>query len=218
MFSTRLSTAMVAATCAILSLATGCQPADNTDRTTGAVGSTADTAPSMARPVPNPADTTTGASASAGTLSDANIVALLDEANKADSATGALARPKATNADVKAFAQLMMTEHHLLRQKGQELAKKLNLTPQAPANDPVQAATKAEMDALNSTPKGAQFDKTYIDREIAIHKAVLELAEKAHGSTGNAELKQLIETAKPYIERHLERAEALQKTLGKPTA
>jgi putative membrane protein len=145
-------------------------------------------------------------------------VALLDEANKADSAAGALARSKATNADVKAFAQLMMTEHHLLRSKGQELAKKLNLTPQPPANDPVQTAASAEMSALKAAPKGAQFDKTYIDQEVTIHKAVLDLAEQAHGTTQNAELKQLIETAKPYLERHRDRAEALQKRLGKPTA
>jgi putative membrane protein len=201
--------------CAVLLAALACKPA--TDRTTGAVGTPRDTSPAGA-PAPLPAETGTAGRVGAGTLSDANIVALLDEANKADSAAGALARSKATNADVKAFAQLMITEHHLLRSKGQELAKKLNLTPQPPANDPVQAAASAEMSALQSAPKGAQFDKTYIDQEVTIHKAVLDLAEQAHGTTQNAELKQLIETAKPYLERHRDRAEALQKKLGKPTA
>jgi putative membrane protein len=203
--------------CAALLAALACKPA--ADRTTGAVGTPRDTSPAGA-PAPLPAETGTAATgrAGAGTLSDANIVALLDEANKADSAAGALARSKATNADVKAFAQLMMTEHHLLRSKGQELAKKLNLTPQPPANDPVQTAATAEVSALKAAPKGAQFDKTYIDQEVTIHKAVLDLAEQAHGTTQNAELKQLIETAKPYIERHRDRAEALQKKLGKPTA
>ena len=201
--------------CAVLLAALACKPA--TDRTTGAVGTPRDTSPPGA-PAPLPAETGTAARAGAGTLSDANIVALLDEANKADSAAGALARSKATNADVKAFAQLMITEHHLLRSKGQELATKLNLTPQPPANDPVQAAASAEMSALKAAPKGAQFDKTYIDQEVTIHKAVLDLAEQAHATTQNAELKQLIETAKPYLERHRDRAEALQKKLGKPTA
>ena len=116
------------------------------------------------------------------------------------------------------YAQLMMTEHHVLRQKGQELAKKLNLTPEPPADDPVKAAAKAEMEALRAAPKGAQFDQTYVDQEVTIHKAVIDLAEKAHAATQNAELKGLIETAKPYLERHLERAESLQKKLGKPTA
>src|SRR5215218_4789553 len=48
------------------------------------------------------------AAASAGQLSDANIVGLLDEANMADSSSGAYALGKATNAEVKAFAKLMM--------------------------------------------------------------------------------------------------------------
>jgi putative membrane protein len=200
---------------AVLVSALACKPA--TDRTTGTIGSPRDTSLATT-PAPLPADTATAGATAGAALTDPNIVALLDEANKADSAAGALARTKASNPDVKAFAQLMITEHHMLRMKGQELAKKLNLSPQPPANDPVQAAAKSEMDALKSAPKGAQFDKIYIDQEVTIHKAVLDLAGQAHEATQNAELKQLIETAKPYLERHLERAEALQKKLGKPTA
>jgi len=46
---------------------------------------------------------------------------------------------------------------------------------------------------------------------------VLDLADKAHGDTQTAELKSLIEKAKPTIQKHLDRAEELQKTLGKVT-
>ncbi len=55
------------------------------------------------------------AAPSGAALSDANIVAPLDEANMADSALGPTALPKATRADVKNFAKLMMGEHHALR-------------------------------------------------------------------------------------------------------
>ncbi len=153
-----------------------------------------------------------------GQLTDANIVALLDEANKADSAAGAYALTKAASPEVKAFAKLMMGEHHSLRVAGQQLAKKLNVTPQPPADDPVQAAGASEMAALQAAPKGAQFDRAYIDQEVTIHKAVLDLAAKAHDQTKNEELKALIEQAKPVIEKHLNQAEAIQKKLGKPTA
>ena len=157
-------------------------------------------------------------SAGSAKLSDANIVALLDEANKADSAAGALAATKGTSADVKRFAKLMMTEHHALRLQGQQLAKKLNITPEPPANDPVQALAKAEMDSLKAAPKGAKFDRTYIDQEVGVHKAVIDLAEKAHGATQNQELKNLIEKAKPILQTHLDRAESIQKKLGSPSA
>ncbi|HEX2250397.1 MAG TPA: DUF4142 domain-containing protein [Gemmatimonadales bacterium] len=163
-------------------------------------------------------DTADLAAGGTGALTDANIVALLDEANQADSASGAYALGKATNSEVKAYAKLMMGEHHALRLQGQQLAKKLNVTPHAPANDPVKPAAEAEMAALKAAPKGPQFDRTYIDQEVAIHKAVLDLAEQAHAAAQNQELKALIEKARPVIERHLDRAEQLQKKLGKPTA
>ena len=160
----------------------------------------------------------TATPAAPGGLTDANIVALLDEANAADSASGAFALKKATNPDVKAFAKLMMGEHHALRAAGQQLAQRLNITPALPADDPLKPAAQAEMTALQGAPKGAGFDKTYIDQEIGIHKAVLDLAAKAHDATQNPDLKKLIEQAKPVIEKHLNRAEAIQQKLGKPTA
>jgi putative membrane protein len=153
-----------------------------------------------------------------GALSDANIVALLDEANMADSASGAYAVTKATSPDVKAFAKLMMGEHHALRAQGQQLAKRLGVTPELPANDPLKPAAESEMAALKGAAKGAAFDRTYIEQEIGIHKAVLDLAGKAHEAAQNEELKKLIEQAGPVIQKHLDRAEEIQKKLGKPTA
>ena len=161
---------------------------------------------------------TADAGAGAGSLTDANIVALLDEANMADSASGAYAIGKATDADVKGYAKLMMGEHHALRVQGQQLAKRLNVTPESPADNPLKPAVASEMAALRAAPKGAQFDRTYIEQEIGIHKAVIDLAEKAHGAAQNAELKKLIEQAKPVLEKHLERAEEIQKKLGKASA
>ena len=154
----------------------------------------------------------------AGRLSDPNIVALLDEANMADSASGAYALGKATDPDVKAFAKLMMGEHHALRAQGQQLAKQLNVTPELPANDPLKPAVASEMAALRAAPKGAQFDRVYIEQEIGIHKAVLDLAGQAHDAAQNEQLKKLIEQAKPVIEKHLDRAEEIGKKLGKPSA
>ena len=159
-----------------------------------------------------PADTAATTSAPAE-LSDANIVALLDHANAADSTAGALAAPKATNPQVKQFAKLMMSEHHALRKQGADLAKQLKVTPEPPANDPVTPLAQQETQALQSAPKGAEFDKTYIDQEVAAHQAVLDLAGKAHDQAKNPELKALIEKAKPVIEKHLDQAKQLQQKL-----
>ena len=151
-------------------------------------------------------------------LSDANIVALLDEANKADSSAGAVAAGKATNAEVKAFARLMMSEHHALRQQGKDLATRLKVTPEPPATDPVKPLAESEMTALESTPKGARFDQVYIEQEVAAHKAVLDLVDDAHDQAQNEQLKTLIEKAKPVIQKHLDQAEGIQDKLGKATS
>jgi putative membrane protein len=158
------------------------------------------------------------AAAPGGGLTDPNIVALLDEANAADSAAGAYASTKATNPEVKAFAKLMMREHHALRAAGQQLAQRLNVTPELPPEDPLKPAAEGEMTALKAAPKGPQFDRTYIEQEVGIHKAVLDIAEKAHDAAQNEDLKKLIEQAKPVIQKHMDRAEEIQKKLGKPTA
>ena len=203
-------TLLGAAWLGVLTLAAcGPKPAGETGRVE--TPGTADTASTgMA-----PADT--AAAATNARLTDPNIVALLDEANKADSAAGAFALKKASDPGVKAFAKMMMGEHHALRVQGQALAKKLKVTPEAPADDPVAKAGSAEMDALNAAGSGAAFDKAYIDQEVTIHQAVIDLADKAHGDTENAELKALIEKAKPTIQKHLDKAQELQQKLGKAT-
>ena len=151
-------------------------------------------------------------------LSDANIVALLDEANQADSAAGAYAAPRATTPEVKAFARLMMSEHHALRVQGQQLAKRLNLTPEAPTNDPVRTLALTEMAALQGATKMSGFDSTYIGQEVEAHKAVLGLADKAHDAAQSAELKKLIEQARPVIQKHLKQAERIHQKFAKPAA
>ena len=154
-----------------------------------------------------------GAPAPSGNWTDANIVALLDEANMADSSAGAVAATKGTASAVRDFARRMMRDHHQLRAQGEALAKKLKITPAAPSDDPVTPAGQKEMDTLNSTAKGKDFDKAYIDAEVDVHKAVLDIATKAAGQTQNAELKNLIQKAAPVIKGHLDKAESIQKTL-----
>jgi len=191
------------ATLAIAALGlAACSKKDNSAVDTTAASSTVSADTSMATSAP-----------AAASWTDANIVALLDEANAADSSAGAVAATKGTAAAVREFAKRMMRDHHTLRAQGAALATKLNVTPAAPSDDPVTPAAQKEMDTLNSTAKGKDFDRAYIDAEVDAHKAVLGLATKAAGITQTAELKNLIQKAAPIIQGHLDKAEAIQKTL-----
>jgi putative membrane protein len=152
----------------------------------------------------------TGMAAAPAALSDANIVFILDNANMLDSAAGSIAATKGTAADVRDFGKMMMRDHHSLRQQGQDLAKKLAVTPEAPANDDSKAQYDKTMSTLNSAAKGKDFDKAYIDNEVTYHAAVLQTATTAMGAAQNAELKNLIQKAAPLIQAHYDRAKAIQ--------
>ncbi len=165
----------------------------------------------------------TGMAAAPAALSDANIVYILDNANMLDSAAGAVAATKGTAADVRTFANQMMRDHHSLRQQGQDLAKKLGVTPEEPPTlrlgGPHGPSAKAEdskaqfdktMSMLNGAAKGKDFDKAYIDNEVTYHQAVLQTATSAMNQAQNAELKNLIQKAAPKIQGHLDLAQAIQ--------
>ena len=153
------------------------------------------------------------APAAPAALTDANIVYILDNANMLDSAAGAVAATKGTNSEVREFGKRMMRDHHNLRKQGQDLAKKLNVTPEAPANDDSKASYDKTMSMLNGAAKGKDFDKAYIDNEVEYHKAVLQTATNAMAAAQNAELKNLIQKAAPAIQAHLTMAEGIQKKL-----
>ncbi|MDQ6771343.1 MAG: DUF4142 domain-containing protein, partial [Gemmatimonadota bacterium] len=154
-----------------------------------------------------------GAPSTPGNWTDNTIFALLDEANMADSAAGALAATKGTASAVREFGKRMMRDHHQLHAQGEALAKKLKIIPAPPSNDHILPDAQLEMDTLNSTAKGKDFDKAYIDGEVDGHKKVLELLTKAAQQTQITELKNLIQKAAPVVLGHLDSAEAIQKTL-----
>ena len=148
---------------------------------------------------------------------DASIVAYLDAVNMADSAGGKLASTKGTSKAVRDFGLEMVKDHHTLRAQGQALAKKDSITPTPAANDTTQQAAQHTQAAMTSMAKGTAWDKAYIDHEVAMHQEVLDNAKSASNATQNADLKALIEKATPVVQKHLDRAKEIQKTLTPST-
>jgi Predicted outer membrane protein len=180
---------------------TACKKSDSGGADTGTVNDTG-----MAVAV----DTGMAAAPAPAALSDANIVYILDNANMLDSAAGSTAAAKGTSADVRDFGKTMMRDHHSLRKQGEDLAKKLGVRPEAPANDDSKASYDKTMSMLNGAAKGKDFDKAYIDNEVTYHQAVLQTATTAMGAAQNAELKNLIQKAAPALQAHLDRAKSIQ--------
>ncbi|HEX5818071.1 MAG TPA: DUF4142 domain-containing protein [Gemmatimonadales bacterium] len=148
-------------------------------------------------------------------LSDATILAVLDRADMADSASGAVAMKKAASPQVKDYGRMMTRDHHQSHVKVMKLAKSLNIAPQTPKDHPISVAATRDSTTLASTPTGEQFDRTYIDQQVAMHQQVIEFAKQAEQSTKNEQIKQHIQESSPVLQRHLQRAQELQQSLGR---
>src|SRR4051812_29510585 len=154
--------------------------------------------------------------AESGGPNDAQIAHIVVTANQVDIDAGKLAKSKSKNKEVKAFAQQMVTDHSGVNKQAKALAKKLKVKPQD--NDTSKSLKQGGKDNIKKLKgmKGAEFDKAYVDNEVAYHQAVLDAVDKTLiPSAQNAELKDLITKVRPAIEAHLEHAKKLQASLGK---
>jgi putative membrane protein len=150
-----------------------------------------------------------------GAMSEPNVMSLVGMSNATEIQTSDIAQTKATNAQVKAFARDMIREHQAMQKQADQLATRLNVTPQPPA----QAQQKQQMldqmvQQLNSTAKGAEFDRAYMDGQVQAHQQTLTELQGLQNSVQNAELRTLIQQAIPKVEQHLQRAQTLQSNVG----
>ena len=156
------------------------------------------------------------AHAQGGAPNDAQIAAIVVTANQVDIDAGRLAEAQTQSAEVKKFAQQMVTDHTAVNKSATDLAGKLKLTPED--NATAQSLKKGGEDNVANlrTLKGAVFDKAYVDHEVAYHQAVLDAIDKVLvPSAQNPELKDLIVKVRPAIAAHLDHAKHLQASLGK---
>ncbi len=178
-----------------------CNARDNSPRDTTAAGA--------------PGSPAAGGSAVApsGAMSDANIFAVLDAANVTDSAGGAIAATKGTASQVREFGKMMMRDHHAMRQQGERLAKKLSIVPTPPPGDATQADGQKALALFNTTAKGKDFDRAYIDHQVNDHKKVLAFATSAMVSAQSTELKNMLQKAAPIVLAHLDKVQAIQRSM-----
>jgi len=147
---------------------------------------------------------------------DAQIAHIVVTANQVDIDAGKLAEKQGSNAEVKAFGKQMVTDHTAVNKQATDLAKKLKVKPEDnPTSQSLKKGGEENVANLKKL-KGKDFDKAYVDHEVAYHQAVLDAVDKTLiPSAKNAELKGLIEKVRPAFVAHLEHAKMIQSKLGK---
>ncbi len=121
---------------------------------------------------------------------------------------------KSKDKNVVAFAKDMIRDHEAVNKQALDLVKKLKVTPEdnATSKSLTEAAEK-ERQKLSKL-KGAEFDKAYVDNEVAYHKTVNgALKTTLIPAAQNPDLKALLETGLKLFEGHELHAEHVASML-----
>lgn len=205
-----------------LMLAAALGACKKTDTANGNVDTTA-AAAATATPTDTtmkPADTTAAAGAmtttpGASKWTSPTVLGYAWAANTGEIALGKLAETKATNADVKAFARMMVTDHTKMLSETKSLVNKLKVTADTTADD-VKDQMKGGQDALTDLTgkaKGADWDKDYIDKMVDGHQKVLGELQDAAKNTTDPELTKALEATTAKVQAHLTKAQDIQSRL-----
>lgn len=145
---------------------------------------------------------------------DPQIAHIAYTAGVIDIEAAKLAIEKSKNDEVVAFANDMLRDHEAVNEQALALVKKLGVTPED--NDTSKSLSEAaevkrgELGALD----GADFDKAYIENEVAYHQTVNgALQDTLIPSASNAELKDLLETGLKIFQGHQQHAEHVAAAL-----
>jgi putative membrane protein len=142
--------------------------------------------------------------------SDANAVAFIQTVNTGEIEAGALAKTKATDPEIKAFARQIEIDHTAMKKEVADAAQRLGLSATA-TDEEVLEDHQEDMRELNEAKAGNEFDDKFIDEQVEAHKDALDELDDAIEKTQNAEFKALLQKARGAVDGHLKRAEQLDK-------
>ena len=165
----------------------------------------------------NTLDTTAAGGAVSGNWTDASIFAYLTAANNGEIAEGSLAERMATSPAVKAFARQMVTDHRKMLRDGNALAAKLSVKPDTTNSNVSQLRQDAESTVkdLTKKQKGADWDKTYMDKQDDDHQKVIDHVNDFIKSAQSPELRSMLQQALPKVQQHLAKAKDIQNNMLK---
>lgn len=145
-----------------------------------------------------------------GGMSDANIMAKEISGDSSEVAIATYVRSHASDAGVKSYAAELVSDHSKGEKEAKALATKLSITPQPAPQDTTAQATEHTMTRFQGL-KGHDLDTAFVAHEIEDHKTDIDDAHKASAAAQNAEVKSFVEKSIPELQKHLDRAQALDK-------
>lgn len=148
-------------------------------------------------------------------LDDAVIAHVAVTANQLDVIAAEQALEKTSHPEVRSFAETMIRDHQGVIAQAAALAERLGVTPRDnPTSRSLASDAESARERLGQLT-GAEFDRAYMDQEVAYHEAVITaVGETLVPATNNGELRALLESVLPALEAHLEHARQVRAELG----
>jgi putative membrane protein len=117
-------------------------------------------------------------------------------------ASGKLAQANATNADLKSFGGMLVTDH--TKSSADLKAAAAAATPPVTLPTSLPAELQAKVDALKAA-KGAEFDRLFLEQQKEGHQKALDALTSFALSGDAPSLKAFSEKASPVVQAHLEK-------------
>jgi putative membrane protein len=149
-------------------------------------------------------------------VSDGDVRMLTALVNSSEVAAGATAARKATDTDVRAFGREMVADHTAMQQSvGADTSAGRGTTPAGHARaDTLRRVAERQSDSLAALAPGSAFDRAYIDQQISGHSMALDSLVRWRADARSAALRTVIDSAVAKVQSHLDRARAIQASLG----
>jgi len=156
-----------------------------------------------------------GADGDAATLSDAQIFGVLAWESRGEINVANLAPTRASDPQVLAFAQMMITDHTQALNRGTALASTYGLTPAASPTSQSLDASAASTVATLTALSGPTFDRAYIQSQVDMHTTVLRLIdEQLLPSATLPQLRSELTTTRAAVVQHLGNAQTIAQSIA----
>jgi putative membrane protein len=148
-------------------------------------------------------------------VTDGDIVAIILAANNTDISYARLVAGRARSADVKTFAQRMLTDHTILNTRVNDIAMRNGITAvENPTSLDFRDRSANRRDILRELD-GVPFDSAYAANEVQYHTELLSaLNSVLVPNMRNSELREFVNVLKPAVSAHLAHAEQVRAAVA----
>ncbi|MFL6591572.1 MAG: DUF4142 domain-containing protein [Luteimonas sp.] len=152
----------------------------------------------------NPSDMSSTAAAPTGPVTDTDFYTEAMKGDQKEIAVSQMVAKQSTNADVKALAKKIVSDHQALDKKVKAAAGS-KVTP-PPADTTMTSALEGKT--------GSDLDRAYVDMMVTDHQTDIPKFENASQNASTDEAKKLATDALPKLRDHLKTAQDVQQKLS----